>query len=694
MLAFASTLPGLSGVDLTHEVPDIMEFVTSPRYLNRPNLYPRQATILKIIFLQSELFTDYDLEVIREWEEQYQYTADENGEGNNGVAPGTLERIRVNRLCPCGHDRGFHTHDPRGLRGKDGEILPGMACSVCECDYYRGRFWFREVVSAIGRRGSKGHVGALATAYVLWHYIAKGDPQGFYGVDRDKRLTAIVFAGKKEQAKANQWADIYNVLLGAPCYESLISRPHGESITIRSPYDEYRLRKRLGSGIKSTADIATFEIIPKESTVIAGRGYASFLQVYDEAAHVVKGTARSPAEDVYESATPALDQFGLDGFIYIPSSPWQRIGLFHDKYQEAREVDEDGTPIYPEKMMFQLTSWDPYTDWERAHDIPLKPLDQFSPDELADIAAGRMTPCFKRLRGAIQSYDDQMRQIERANPETFKVERRSQFAAVLDAYLNPDRIRTIWEPWPTENDALTMKAQGKLSMTYRAHGDPSKSGANFGFAIGHIESYDDRGLPHVVFDVIHNWDPATFEDHQIDYDQIGRELEGYLDSFMPAEMTFDQFNSVSTIQRLQRYVRSRKYPKTVQVYERPATGPLNWKTYETFKTALGLGLIHAPFHELANLELTFLQDLGGKVDCPDSGPVQTKDVADCMAIVVYELIGDEMASLIGKSLGEVLPSASQSGGFDPYPRQMQREAAHEALSSFGRRGRRLPYRKV
>src|SRR5690606_16706557 len=190
------------------------------------------------------------------------------------------------------------------------------------------------------------------------------------------------------------------------------------------------------------------------------RGYASFLQVYDEAAHVVKGTANAPAEDVYESATPALDQFGLDGFIYIPSSPWQRIGLFHDKYQEAREVDDDGTPIYPEKMMFQLTSGDPYTDWERAHDIPLQPLDQFSPDELADIAAGRMTPCFKRLRGAIQSYDDQMGHTKRANPETFKVERRSQYAAVLDAYLNPDRIRTICDPWPMQNDTLTLHAQG------------------------------------------------------------------------------------------------------------------------------------------------------------------------------------------------------------------------------------------
>jgi hypothetical protein len=45
------------------EVPDIITFITSPEYLNRNDLYPRQATILKCMFLQDELFTEYDHEV-------------------------------------------------------------------------------------------------------------------------------------------------------------------------------------------------------------------------------------------------------------------------------------------------------------------------------------------------------------------------------------------------------------------------------------------------------------------------------------------------------------------------------------------------------------------------------------------------------------------------------------------------------
>jgi hypothetical protein len=36
-----------------------------------------------------------------------------------------------------------------------------------------------------------------------------------------------------------------------------------------------------------------------------------------------------------------------------------------------------------------------------------------------------------------------------------------------------------------------------------------------------------------------------------------------------------------------------------------------------------------------------LQDVGGKVEPPETGPVTTKDVADCMAILTHSLIGEQ-----------------------------------------------------
>jgi hypothetical protein len=649
--------------------PNIIDFCILPDYLNRPNLYPRQATLLKVMFLQTELLTSYDYDVIGEWTQNYLDTADEHGEGNNGMVPDVLERMRINRLCPCGHDRGEHIREIKGRMVWDQVCSHG---SLCRCSGYKGRRWFRQTSNISGRRGSKGHIGAQAGAYVLWNYMGLSDPQAHFGVDRDKPLTGIVFAGKKDQALKNQWGDLNNVILGAPCFSNYISKPMGESLSVYSPWDYYRMQERLARGIQSAGDMATFQIVPKESTLMAGRGPASFMQFYDEMAHVVATGANRSAEEVYGSATPSLDQFKEWAFLYIPTSPWQKIGQSYVEYQQSIEVNEDGSPAYPEKLMVQLTSWDIYKDWEKASTIQSTPEGLF----------------FQPLRGAIQDYDEQMQQLEKANPETFAVERRSRWATAMNAYLNADRVKEMWQPWPDVSHPMKQETRGILSKTYRAHGDPSKSGAGFGFAVAHIESVDDRGLPHVVFDQIRAWLPSDFEGGEIDYDVVERDLEQVVHDFLPSELTFDQFNSVGTIQRLQKYALRGQFPKRVQVYERTATGPLNWKTYETFKTAVNMGLVHGPYFELADLELTFLQDLGGKVEHPTSGPVQTKDVADCMAIVVYELIGNQMSAFIGKSLSDLTLQGAASGGFDPYQSYREPETAHSELSGFSavRRG--------
>src|SRR4051812_44721098 len=78
-------------------VPDVIEFTMSDSYLNRPMVFPRQATLLKVVFLQEELFTDYDYEVLDEWADAYTRTMDDSGEGTNGIVPDVLERMAICR---------------------------------------------------------------------------------------------------------------------------------------------------------------------------------------------------------------------------------------------------------------------------------------------------------------------------------------------------------------------------------------------------------------------------------------------------------------------------------------------------------------------------------------------------------------------------------------------------------------------
>lgn len=635
------------------DIPDPITFCVGEQWCNRPNMYPRQATLMKIIFLREDLFTAYDYEVIEEWTSSFRNT------GYNGIQPDLMQRLAYLRE--------------------------------------QGRKWFKEVLLVMGRRAGKGHLSALAQAYVLWNYLAMGDPQNHYGVDRSKRLTCLIFAGKREQAKANLWKDLVNVITEAPCFTPYISKFQAESLTIFAPQDFVKMRKMAERGVNSVMDPATFEILPKESTLMAGRGQASFMMGFDEMAHVVASGANRSAEEVYAASTPSLDQFGKDGFIVEPSSPWQMMGQFYVNYQQSLEFNEDGTPKYPDKLMVQLASWDIYIDWEIAHQIPMFPACynsatfEHAPDCEHMVEGGKIyddgefveMQYFQPLKGAIQTYDDDMVRLKMSNPETFAVERESKWAAAMDAYLNEDKIKGMFREW--NGRLLVMQEKGTLVHTYKAHSDPSKSNANFATAIAHPE-FDDEGNVHCVFDFIHHFDPADFPDHTIDYDEVEQFIWGKIRGFVPEIWTFDQWNSASMIQRLQKKVREANFPKNVQVYEETATAAHNWKRAENFKTALNMGWVHAPYYEQAELELKFLQEKNGKVEKPTMGPVQTKDVADCIMECVMAIVGDQVNSFMAGDLSRMRPTGALGGGITPFPGMSSQDSSDPMalLASFSR----------
>jgi hypothetical protein len=83
-----------------------------------------------------------------------------------------------------------------------------------------------------------------------------------------------------------------------------------------------------------------------------------------------------------------------------------------------------------------------------------------------------------------------------------------------------------------------------------------------------------------------------------------------------------------------------------------------------------MGLVHAPFHAEVSDELKFLQKPPGqqKVICPDSGPVITKDIADCLCILVDRLLGEQMRAYIATDLARQRPHMGNPGGHDAMDR--------------------------
>jgi hypothetical protein len=391
-------------------------------------------------------------------------------------------------------------------------------------------------------------------------------------------------------------------------------------LSIHTPAD---LRKMSGVRGKETRDLAKIRVAALASSADTIRGSASFVISMDEVAQMMAGESRRSAAEVYAAAIPSLRQFDLDGMAFAHSSPYTKVGLFWDLYEQSREM-EGGFPAFPERFMMQYPSWTLYEN-----DEGRKPLITYS----------------------------MLKQERKADPDKFRVEYMAQFAETVDAYLKPEFVDRMFVGTTPDGRVLKTEHAGVGIFQYKAHGDPSQTTANFGFAIGHVEIFptdDGEGnvidAPHVVFDLIDAFYPSEMKDEVIDWFVVMDTFTELIRNFRPREWTFDQFDSAQAIQQLRRKVVEMGV-NDVRVREKTATPAVNQRRWDNFKAALYLGRVHAPAPrqqlnarslELARDELKFLQVKNGKVVKQDIGPVTTKDMADCIAEVTDALIGDSL----------------------------------------------------
>lgn len=560
----------------------IVEFAESSDYCNKP-LYPRQRLLLKLIFLEE--LTGYEEDVLDEWIH--------NKSGEVMISPRIRERIQT-------------------LRDKNYDH-------------------FREVMLIGGRRSSKGHITGLAVAKKIYDLINMENPQDKYGIDRDKAIWVTAIAASEDQAKRYQFADINGAVTSCEALRPYWSKFLEKEISLMTPADiEKAAQLKAGSAFKAERDLASIRIKPSAANASTIRGEATMVLIMDEMAHMMEGVnSKSGADEILEAARPALDQFKEDALIFENSSPYTKVGKFYSNYLVAMDIIPDQEQLSSEildyRMMgFQFPSWELYKDWDKDPERRFKNAIVLSP-----------------------RVDEAMALEEERNPEKFSVERRSKFAEVIDGFLDPNKVDDMFKPWKNRILRTTKDRAGYgPGVVFKGHCDPSTTTANFGLAVGHVEYHEDeqgREIPHVFFDLIHAWIPADFPDHTINYLDVQDEILEKILLFRPKEFTFDQFQSKGLIQWLRKESR-RKGAGETMIREVTATEKLNFARADRFKTAINLGLVHAPADfpllELAKNELKFLQQKGNRVIKQEVGPVTTKDIADCIMEVVDSLVGD------------------------------------------------------
>lgn len=596
--------------EVREELPPVVEFIE--KYSRGASLYPRQKTLLKIIFLEEENFDDYDRLVIEQWMESTR-------NGGEVVIPLDLyDRIRW-----------------------------------CKEHGYRH---FKEIIYCGGRRGGKGFIGGKIGEYKTAQMIALGNPQRFYEIDESKDIYLDILATQFSQAQGMLYNDIKDAILNNDWLAPYIYSTSNDMQKLQTPNDRAREERLLSQQTRKNsmrASIASIIIKPSAASSSAIRGRASFMQCFDEFAHGLDTGSVVSSEAIYEAATPSLYQFDKDGLIYIPSSPWSETGKFYELYQAAFAM-ENGKSANPYMFAIKIPSWGPYEDWQYDHRKSRAMI--LPPSKSQEMRQ-------KELRNP-ETFNVEFR----AN--FAKTENAYMQPKIVDELFLPYPSEEENKNYPKTSGVITMQYRAHadagrsqdnfcFAMGHKELGedgywhvfiDVMKVWQPSDFPI------DDEGVRRIDYTVPMQWFKETFK------------------RFYVSRFTMDQWNSGMFLDELRAdTIRGNFVNKSMSVACDTHTSASNFVRWERFKTACYQNWVHIPYIEqeitgmgnvsLIDTELKFLVvKNGNKVDHPDVGPWQHNDMADCVSTVVSDLLADQLNALEAGSLTKVVGAAQ--GGYN------------------------------
>ncbi len=220
-------------------------------------------------------------------------------------------------------------------------------CNIGEQDHER-----RELILAIGRRGSKTTLSGIFASYEIYRLLNLHNPQGYYGLPNGNRIQIISVATDKDQAGI-----LFNEVTGhlAKCeyFQPYVANNTQTYIQFRTPYDidRYGPTARHENGkFVSFNGKASIRVTFKSCIAKGLRGAGNIVVILDEVAHF-QDKGSSSAKDIYDAVTPSTAAFSAknpdtgmpiygantpsEARIILISSPLNKTGKFYDQFHLA-----------------------------------------------------------------------------------------------------------------------------------------------------------------------------------------------------------------------------------------------------------------------------------------------------------------------------------------------------------------------
>lgn len=228
-------------------------------------------------------------------------------------------------------------------------------CNIRELDHER-----HELVLPIGRRSGKSMISSMIAAYEVYKLLRKGNPQRYYGVQDGAEISISTIATTRDQSQILYNA-VRNHFQNCSFFDPYLSRDTQSYVRFQTPHDLDNTGS-IDDGGRDSVQIKFF------SSVSSGiRGLANIVIILDEVAFF-KDKGNSSAASVYQAASPSVATFApadpngtqetlhrdSEGRIILISSPFNKDGLFYDKYEQSKVGGSASRDI----LMVQAPTWE------------------------------------------------------------------------------------------------------------------------------------------------------------------------------------------------------------------------------------------------------------------------------------------------------------------------------------------------
>lgn len=394
--------------------------------------------------------------------------------------------------------------------------------------YHRG-YHHNTLLLVMGRRSSKTLMVSIIAAYEAYKLLETpgGDPHKFFSdmgldVGPDKPLTILNVAVSETQAYDPLFIEIESRLTRSAYFKDKINSKVSKNgrIYLLTEADKRENARRRENGFNLLVD-GSVVLMSGHSNSASLRGKAAPVVLFDEIAHFINSSGRQSGDEAYRALTPSVKQFGKHGRIVLLSDPKGRDGMFWRLFQMAQERqkddagedihDENGNyiPVHDDILALQVPTW------------RMNPNPELSKEKLEKEERSKDPLSFASTWGARFMGEEGVK------------------------FFDERKINTCVDP------RCVAAESGELKYTYHMHLDPATTSHNYALCLVHaatyINEFQDKKRK-VFVDYVKFWTPT--EEGPVKIMDVERCIMRLCQKFNVVTVTFDQWNSAQTIERL------------------------------------------------------------------------------------------------------------------------------------------------